>query len=476
MKSITRVLLVNPICSPIYGPGAKSEGVTMPLGMAYIASYLRKNNVESFIIDAEAESLSWTQLKERIRTINPHIIGIYSTTPTIYLVHKTAEIAKSIDKSIKVVLGGPHATVMPEDCLKNTHTDFCIIGEGEYTFLELVKGLKKGKSLNKINGIAFKKGTKVIKNNPGELIQDLDSLPFPARDLLKLNKYVCPTTKALVLGKGYGGEYTDIITSRGCPYRCTYCSSQVTFGHRIRYRSPESVIAEIEEVIKNYGIKTFNILDDTFTADKNRIIKICDLIIKRKLKIQWICQSRVNLLSRKIAVAMKKAGCKLIAFGIESGNQQILNNIKKGITLEQAKNAVKICKDVGLATLCAFMVGNPGETRKTAIQTIKFAIKLNPTFANFFITTPYPGTELYEWAKSKGLIKASEWSKYIVIPSGLPPVTLSSLSKKELKYFNKLAYKKFYLRPRYVFARIFELNSFEALKQALRGFKTLLNF
>src|SRR3989338_769989 len=234
-----KVVLVNPACSEIYGPGAKSEGVTLPIGIAYIASHLRNNDVKVNAIDAEAEKLDLKKFEARIRQLKPDVVGLGVTTPTLHLALRHAKTVKNIDPSIRIVFGGPHPTVVPEECLRS-EVDYVVRGEGEFTMLELCQSIEKGKSPKGIKGVSYKSTGKIVNNPARELIEDLNELPFPARDLFPLDRYVSPTTKALVLGKGFGGEYTEMISSRGCPYNCTYCSSFVTFGHRIRFRSPKN--------------------------------------------------------------------------------------------------------------------------------------------------------------------------------------------------------------------------------------------
>ena len=467
-----KVTLINPPYSEIYGPVVEAEGVSMPLGLLYIASYIRQFGVEVTVIDGEAERLNSTSLRNRIKLSNPDLVGIFCTTPTLGVSLKVCDLVKEIDSDIPVVMGGPHPTVLPKEVLENKAVDFAIMAEGEHTFHELIMALQKKGDFKKILGLGYKAGEKLIVNPPRPLIENLDELPYPARDLVDRKNYFMAASRAFTLKLGKG--YDDIITSRGCPYKCTYCGTQAIFGQRARWRSVENVMGEIDEILQTSDSKILAFLDDTLTVNEERTINLCDRIRERDPNIKFFCNSRVNVFTDEIAAALKRAGCMLVGFGIESGNQQILNNIKKGTTLQQAEKALAIAKKHGLNTLCAFMVGNPGENRKTAMDTIRFALKLNPTFANFFITTPYPDTELYDDAVKAGILDRSDWSNFIAIPKGEPVVELSDLSKKELVYFNRLAYKKFYLRPSYILKRAMGIRSLQEFKYAFKGLRTLI--
>jgi radical SAM superfamily enzyme YgiQ (UPF0313 family) len=296
-------------------------------------------------------------------------------------------------------------------------------------------------------------------------IENLDSLPIPSRELIDMKKYSAHL-------KTQNTPATTIMTSRGCPFQCIYCSKPIT-GSKLRSVSPENVIKEIEHLINNYGIKEIIFYDDSFTLDRERAIKICDLIIQKNIRIKWQCETRVNLVDEGLLKKMKQAGCATIAYGIESGSNRVLNILKKGITTEQIKTAVGMTKKAGIQTIGYFMLGIPGETEKEITQTINFAKSLSLDFAQFAIATAYPGTELYQMAKEQNKL-TNDWSKSIYALGGKPTVSLSEIDIDKLYKYAKKAYHEFYFRPKYILNRIKKIKSPKNLIYNLRGLKTLI--
>ncbi|WP_287584749.1 radical SAM protein [Candidatus Borrarchaeum sp.] len=458
-----KVLLISPPYMELYGATRISEGVTPPLGIMYIASILEKNDIDVSIIDGDASSLTWKKLAELIKKESPDIVGITSTTPTIKQVHKTARIAKYVKEDTIVVIGGIHASTLPEETLLPKEVDIVIRGEADYITLQLVKSLENGKSFKDVLGISYKENGRFIHNPPAPLIDKLDDLPFPAHHLINQGDYRLPITRKLTRHK-----FTVIISSRGCPYQCIFCATRNVFGNICRFRSPKNTVDEIEFVLNKLNVKEILFYDDTFTLNIKRAIEICNEIIERGLDFIWQCGSRVDRINREILSKLYKAGCRRIGYGIESGSQEILNRIKKGITLDQARKSIKLTKEMGISVLASFMFGHPGETLKTAEATIKFAKELNPDWANFFVATPFPGTELYEYAKSKGLIQDTDWSKYLVFPD-TPLMETDELSGEMLLELHKRAYKEFYLRSNYLISRFARLVSLSEFIQILKG-------
>jgi len=299
-----KILLINP---PWYFVEGK-KSPTFSLGIAYIASVLKNEGHDVFLIDADAEGIRWKPLENKIKKLNPDFVGLTSTTVTFESALKTAEIVKKINRKIFVCIGGPHVSATPEETLKNNYIDCVVRGEGENTVKHLVKSLENKKSLDNVQGISFKKGKKIKHNNNREFIEDLDSLPFPARDLLPM-KQVDRTL--------WGHPAGHILSSRGCPNMCVFCASHLVFGKRARFRSSKNIVDEIEELVKKYNIKRFAFSDDTFTLDPTRVSEICSDIIKRKLDVNWVCQARVSTVNKKMLIEMKNAGCVEIDFGVE---------------------------------------------------------------------------------------------------------------------------------------------------------------
>jgi radical SAM superfamily enzyme YgiQ (UPF0313 family) len=426
------------LISPPYNSAAESVvGITSPpLGLAYIASMLRQNH-EVKIIDSIILNYTLRDIEKELQTFNPDVVGIASVTPSIYEAYKVAKIAKKVREDCIVVLGGPHATFMSRQTLEECkYIDIIVKGEGEETTKELIESIEKGAPLNKVRGITFREKNEIIDSEPRPFIKNIDDIPFPSRDLLPMHLY-----------KFNGVKYTTMLTSRGCPFKCSFCSSSRLFGGYWRGRSPENVLEEMKIIYEEYNIKNIEFIDDTFTLDQERAEKICDGIIKQGWDISWGASSRVDTLSKKLVEKMKKAGCWILFLGIESGSQKILDAIGKRITIEQAKEAVKIIKDAGIQVLGSFIIGFIQDTKETIKETIKFAKSLNLDYAEFSILTPYPGTPIYEYVEKNSLLLTKDWSKYTATE---PIIKIDGIPEKQLKRFFKKAYIDFYLRPRIV--------------------------
>lgn len=464
-----KILLINPPYTNFEGM-KESGGHMMPLGLAYLASYLRERiKCKIAILDAEVVGLNYEQIKESIKKENPDLIGITAPTPPMKHVFKIAEIVKKqINSKAIIVVGGSHPTALPKQTIKNSFIDFAVIGEGEQTFYELVKAIKeKRQDFHKINGLYFKQDNKIVSTSPRKLISNLDKIPLPARDLFNLKIYYSASTK-----KVSSDPAGPILTSRGCAFNCIHCISRKIWKGTPRFRSIENIIKELEECVYKFGIKEINIYDDTFTLNQERAMKICDEIIKRKLNISWIAFSRVNTISEKLAKKMYEAGCKKISFGLESGSQKILDLMRKQTTVEIARKVVKKVAKQGILVHASFMFGNLGETEETIRQTIKFAKSLPLDNATFFITSPFPGTDLYEIAKKQGFItKNTKWEQFAPLTNTPPVLVQKNISKQRLVYWQKRAFREFYLRPKYVFRKIRQLNSLDALKAILEGLR-----
>ncbi|OGJ16212.1 hypothetical protein A3K74_03230 [Candidatus Pacearchaeota archaeon RBG_13_33_26] len=448
-----KVLLIQPNYRRIYAY-VKNKDITPihpPMGLAYIAAVLEKNNIHVRILEANVYNLNHKQIKKAIEDYNPSIVGITSTTPLIEEAHEIAELCND---GITVVIGGIHASSMPEETLKQfSRFDILVRGEGEFSFLEIVQG----KPLSKIKGVYYRKNRKIIINPPRELIENLDSIPFPARHLLPMEKYFSAGAKEKPI------DY--ILSSRGCPYGCLFCADHLVHGRKFRYRSPENIIAEIEELVKR-GVKDFNFLDDNFTFLPDRAEKVCDLMINGGLnkKIIWRCTNglRVDKIDLKLLKKMREAGCYLVALGIESGNEEILKKMRKNIDLNKVRIAVELCNRVGIETKGLFMLGNLGEDEKTMQDTINFAKSLNLDTATFNITTPYPNTDYWKIIKQEGEIFPKRFRDYVAY--GKVIFKHERINENLLLKMQKKAYKQFYMRPIMFLKAIRKLKSLKHLK------------
>lgn len=440
-----RVLLVIPPNSQQERYGALSDTGTLypPLGLAYIAAVAEKQGAEVKVIDSEAMNYSYRDIEKIARNFKPDIVGMPTYCTTISRCYKVAEIIKNIDKNIKIVLGGAQATLEPEKTISNEYTDFVIYGEGEIPFENLLNYLEKNKDLSKIKGLVWKK-RKIIINPPQEIIKNIDDVPFPARHLFPMDKYHSSANLR-------GNRTLNVMTSRGCPYRCAYCAGSLIFGKSFRYHGIDRVIAEIKELKEKYHADDIQFFDETFTVNKKRVIDLCNKMIEQKLNVEWSCFTRVNLVDLELLKKMKEAGCYQIFYGLESGVQRLLDIINKDITLEQSRRAMKLTHEAGIETWVSFMIGLPSETKEESEQTIKFAIEVDPTFVQFPITTPFPGTRLYALAEKYGKILSynfddyTAWDNVVFVSNGRTP--------EEIKNTVKRAYKKFYLRPSYMLRR-----------------------
>lgn len=433
---IENVLLIN----PNYQKGVKSIAqisIGPPLGLAYIAAVLERL-AKVDIIDANALNLSDEGIINRVKQFKPDLIGFTAVTPTISIV---ARLAKKIKENIKVpiVIGGSHASLLPKETLERyKQFDFLVKGEGEFTFFELIKTINDDGDLKKVKGLFYRGDNGITANEPRELIEDLDILPFPARHLLPNDRY--RTIES--------ANFNCIMTMRGCPARCIYCNVYSLFGNKLRKRSVKNVVDEMEYCYKKFNTKFISFLDDTFTYDKNWVFELCDEIKKRGLKIRWSCLTRVDNVSEDLLKEMKKAGCSKIELGIESGSQRVLDYMKKGITVEQIKNAFRLAKKVGIPTFGFIILNMPVEDRRSLVETSKLIFEINPDFLQISYATPYPGTYLYSLCKEQGLLKEVGWDKYVFLNNVV--IKNNNISEDELIRFKKNIERRFYTRPSYL--------------------------
>ncbi len=430
----------------------EERGNNPPLGLLYVASYARENtDAQIEVLDAQVEGIGHSKLEGIIKEKAPDVVGITATTFTLIDAVETARIVKRVSEEIKVVLGGIHSHIYPEETINLPEIDYVILGEGEIPFSNLIKNLNNLPALRKMKGIVFKENGRIVNNGPEELIADLDILPLPARDLTPYKKY-----SSLLARRS---PITTMITSRGCSYRCTYCA-RPQFGKRFRARSAENVVDEMEECM-GMGIREFLIYDDTFTIDRERVLNICNEILNRRLDIGWDIRARVDNVDGEMLKKLREAGCERIHYGVEAGTDKILKALKKGITIEQAKKAFRLTKKAGISTLAYFMIGSPRETKEDILETIKLAKELNPDFAHITVTTPFPATELYSQALRAGVIPSDYWREFAQQPKKgvVTKYWEKELTKEELFYFLNKFYKEFYGRPFYILKQFLKIRS-----------------
>ncbi|MFC1909075.1 B12-binding domain-containing radical SAM protein [Chloroflexota bacterium] len=439
-----------------------------PIGLALIAAVMERAGHQVTILDANALGLQPEDLPSLITRTD--IVGLTAMTPTVSTAISVARHLKQANPGLPIILGGAHATLLPEETLAVApQIDIIVRGEGEQTIVELLDALEKKLSLRNILGITYRDNGKVIKTNARATISDMDSLPFLAYHLLPLSRYKPHPPH------GRAAPFATIITSRGCPYHCAYCSKPI-FGNKFRPQSPQRVVDEISYLFERFNTREIAFYDDVFTLNKERAHAIADGIIKKGIKIFWTCETRVNLVDKELLSHLKQAGCYAVAYGIESASPEMLSILSKNISLEQVVEAIRITREVGLQAIGYFMIGSPGESRQTIIDTIDFAKKLQLDFAQFSVTTPFPNTELYDLYLKEGH-EAIPWESlvYSGTDSQMSPLfTSSQLTRDDLKHWARHAYRDFYLRPSYIWQRIRRISSLGDLKVNFVGLLMLL--
>jgi anaerobic magnesium-protoporphyrin IX monomethyl ester cyclase len=428
-----QVTLVN----PPYPPDAHQHPPFIPLGIGYLGAVLEKNGYAVNVIDCQALHLTLDDVETELRKRQPDMVGLTSTTLTYKSAISIIKVAKDALPKCLTVIGGSHATFWDEEALNECpQLDLVVRGEGENTILEIAKKVEEGESYLDIVGTTCRKGEKTIVNPDRPFIEDLDSLPFPAFHLWPIEHF-----------KKYGKIIFPVMTSRGCTFWCDFCSAVRMFGRRYRMRSPKKVVDELEFLYKKYGEDQYTFYDDAFTVSQARTKKICNEILKRGLKIKWDCETRVDMVSKDLLQKMKDAGCIAVWFGVEAGSERVIEAMGKGISLQQTFNAFKWANDVGLMTVASMILGFPGETRETAMESIKLLEKIKSDEIGVYIATPYPGTPMYEYVKKMGWIKVTDFNKY---DTATPIFETPTMTMKELRELHDEAHRRFYLRPTYI--------------------------
>lgn len=448
-----KVILINPVSMLI----EKSREIKSflrpipPLGIAYIASSLERNGIEAVIIDQYAEMLSNDSLVETIINGNADIVAFSCLTPTIKNVSILVRRIKTLKPEIKVLLGNIHPTIFAAELLRAGFADIVVRGEGEYSVLEVALALKEKKGFRDIGGISFIEENMLHHNPDRQPIEDLDKIPYPAWNLLDLEKYGCYPMLGLKKKR-----FLPLLASRGCPHRCIFCA-QEKIHNKIRYRKVPAIVDEIEYMHKKYGTGCFVFNDPFFPFSIRQGLEFCDEIFKRGLhkKIIWIAESRVDKVNLELLKKMKRAGAYLIMYGFEVGTQRILDTLKKDSTLEQALQAMRTTRQAKLHSLGLFMLGAPGETKKECEETIRFSKKLDCTIAKFNIVVPYPGTYLFEKYRRKFEIEDSEkfmsWMDWSSSANYKDMIYSSdTMNGQELATLQRDAMFQFYARPKVI--------------------------
>ncbi|MCP4376408.1 MAG: radical SAM protein [bacterium] len=407
----TRALFIEAPYS--YGSAEGLVGSYFPLGLGYLAAWLKQHGYAVDILQPDQGQSVDEALQAKLESFKPTLVGISVMTPSYPQAVNLCEMIKKSDPSRKTVLGGHHISAVGGEVLdQSPNTDFVVIGEGEQTLLELAEALQAGKSdMSEISGLGWRDETgKTRINAPREFITDMDSLPHPARELVDMNRF------AIHSYIDFGKRSATMVTSRGCPFKCIFCSSWLAMGSRYRWRSADSVLAEIRELVEVHKVDHIVFEDDTMTLRRSRMVEICNALIDMPNSPSWYCLSRVDTMDRELAKLMRKAGCRMVNFGIESGSPEILKKIGKKISLDKAVDAISACTRAGLRTQCTFIVGFPFDTDETMELTYKTACRIKPTIAMFFPLTPYPGTSVFNEFMDPSLAPKTvgEWDRFIM--------------------------------------------------------------
>jgi radical SAM superfamily enzyme YgiQ (UPF0313 family) len=478
-----KIVLINP--PQTFYPGSEPPAGNLPLGLMYIAATLTKAGYQTEILDAfmadglfqkNGETinvgLSFDQIKLEIESRKPDILGIAGPfTCQIENSVKVSDLAKQINPDILTVVGGPHVTTVPKGFLEEAKSvDVAVAGEGEYIMPEIAAFFEGKKPLNEILGVAFRQDGTVKVNSPRAFINNLDDLPYPAYDLVDMEKYLNPQKIGY---RSFRNRAISMVTSRGCPFNCCFCSVHLHMGREFRAHSADYVLNHIKYVVEKFDVKNIFFEDDNLTLDLARFEAICDGLIARKTKIGWETPNgvRADCLTLNLLQKMKKSGCKSVFFGVESGDQQILDDvICKSLDLNRVVEVAKICKDIDLKTGAFYIIGFPGEKKENMQKTVNFALKLKRDYdvgMHLFMATPSYGTKLYEECKSKGYIQENlGWDSFAAArqPKGMPlistpdfaPEEVKEIAVKALEEYKKLSLRNHLRNPRRALKTAFE--------------------
>lgn len=415
-----------------------------PLGLAYLAAVCRANH-EVSILDAFAEGLTHGEFAERVSRDEWDVIGLTAVTPMFEATRRAIRVCRAHARVL--VLGGPHATVFRDALLKdNPELDYVMLGECEQTFPKLLEALESGGRVDAVPGLVSREHVGSAPRSRGSL----DAIPFPARDLLPNSRYRYPLWGNVTL--------TSIITSRGCPYSCIFCDKSIS-GKTWRARSPENVLAEVDEVVRKYGARYIVFYDDLFMRDKQRVAAICEGLIERNYHVRWKAEGRVDLVDEKLLSLMRRAGCDILAYGVESANQASLDYLRKGTSPDMAREAFRKTRAAGIKTMGYFILGIPVESYERALNTIRFATEIKADYAQFSVLSPFPGTRLYEEVMKKGWYRETS-TEHVAGKGRLWPVVISDLwDEDKLVRVVREAHRQFYLRPGYVLKSLLSVRS-----------------
>lgn len=448
------VLLIRPP-DPLQGSALLSH--TRPMNLAYLAAYLRREGFAVYLADYEVEAYSEEALRILLQQVRPVLVGVSCCTPTIINGARICEAVKRFDPAITTVVGGSHASGLIVPVMEEFPSFDCLaFGEGEQTLAELCSRLDSGDSIEGISGLACRNGNDIVVSPPRMLIADLDSLPFPARDLIRYERQTGHSSR------GFSNDLrsTELFTSRGCPISCSFCAIQATFGRKVRFRSIDSVEAEVRDFVRRFHFNHVLIADDTFTLDADRGAQLCDVLARNGID-SWNCDTRVTSVTPELLRHMRVTGCRKVAFGVESGSQQVLDRIGKGITVERVREAFWMAREAGIPQIEGnFIIGvDPDETAEDLAQTRRLIRELPWNFVSIAIIVPFPGTPVYDAMRSRGMIESgATWDDFVLF--GRPPKwRTANFSSHDLISLQRKMTREFYLNPAYIARQLLAIRS-----------------
>ena len=464
-----RVLLVNPPAAD--GVRQVREGRCMqragawtavwtPISLATCAAVLRRRGHHVRLRDCIVENIDFARLSHIIASFRPQLLVFNAVTPALVSDLSTARFAKAVDPTILCAAIGIHGTALPQETLETEPALDCVVrAEPEMTVAELADGGDR----SAVAGISWRADGAIRHNPDRPFLRDLDELPLPAWDLIRTSLYRMPFS---------GERFLLVGTGRGCPHRCTFCADRAYYGNRLRLRSPGSVADELERNLRDFGVRDFLFWSESFTLSRRFAAEVAQEIARRELDLRWVCNSRVDHVDRELLELFRRAGCWMIGYGIESGVQRILDGVRKGATVEQARAAVAAAHAAGLSVTGHCVLGFPGETRADILQTIRFARELQLDFAQFYCAVPFPGSELYDEARQAGWISTDDWSRF---EQNFSVLNTPQLSAQEIMELRRDAYRRFYLRPALVVRTLKQtrsLRQFGRLAGSVKDFLT----
>ena len=438
---------------------------TQPLGLAYVAATVREAGHEVRIIDAYSMGTAASEIRSTIKSFQPHVVGISSLTPQWPDARKLVELAREVDPEVLTVVGGPHVTALPMDVVGEAGVDVAVLGEGEETMRDICNALTAGASLEMIPGLVIAGESGPVTTAARERRKELDVLPFPAHDLLPEPAFYNPFP-----AWGKSGNFSCIISGRGCPYNCCFCDVTGQQGKRYRLRSAENIVDEMTWLYRDYAVTTFSFRDPSMICNRKRLLEICRLINERNLDIAWTCSARANEVDPEMLLAMKEAGCRLVQYGIEVGNADMLREIKN-ITREKVATAVKATRKAGISAHGYFLFGFVDETPETIQETIEFSREIALDSAGFGVMVPFPGTQEFERYRQEGLLLTEDWNDYDVM--GKPVYRHKHVTNEQLANAPRQAYRRFYLRPNIMLRHIRKMTSVRVMKNYVKSMKLM---